>query len=104
MRYFLVIVFLTLGFLLLAVENFQPLNNLYVKKNESNVSTSRIKNDSIIDYQGFVDLEKKWVDSVYQALDIDERIGQLFMIAAYSNKDSNHVHSIDKLIVDNKIG
>ena len=46
----------------------------------------------------------KWVDSVYSQLSIDEKIGQLFMVAAYSNKDSAHVRSIDKLINENKIG
>jgi benzoyl-CoA reductase/2-hydroxyglutaryl-CoA dehydratase subunit BcrC/BadD/HgdB len=30
--------------------------------------------------------------------------GQLFMFAAYSNKDSVHVKAIDQLIEENKIG
>lgn len=30
--------------------------------------------------------ESKWVDSVFNSLSADERLGQLFMIAAYSNK------------------
>ncbi len=30
--------------------------------------------------------QKQWVDSVYEALSPEQRIGQLFMIAAYSNK------------------
>lgn len=47
---------------------------------------------------------QKWVDSVYNSMTLDEKIGQLFMVAAYSNKDSAHIKSIDKLIVDNKIG
>jgi len=48
--------------------------------------------------------QKKWVDSVYNKLTFDERIGQLFMIAAYSNKDSVHANKIDKLIRDSKVG
>ncbi|WP_116788329.1 glycoside hydrolase family 3 N-terminal domain-containing protein [Flavobacterium psychrotrophum] len=48
--------------------------------------------------------EKKWTDSVYNAMSFDERVGQLFMVAAYSNKDSAHVRGIDRLIVDYKIG
>ena len=39
-----------------------------------------------------------WVDSVYQSLTPDERIGQLFMVAAYSNKDEKHKEEITKLI------
>jgi beta-glucosidase-like glycosyl hydrolase/CubicO group peptidase (beta-lactamase class C family) len=50
------------------------------------------------------EIQKKWVDSVYNALTFDERIGQLFMVSAYSNKDSVHVKAIDKLIQENKVG
>ncbi|MBC7523406.1 MAG: serine hydrolase [Flavobacterium sp.] len=50
------------------------------------------------------DLEKKWVDSIYSKLSLEEKIGQLFMVAAYSNKDSVHVNDVDKLIKENNIG
>jgi beta-glucosidase-like glycosyl hydrolase/CubicO group peptidase (beta-lactamase class C family) len=46
----------------------------------------------------------KWVDSVYNAMTLEEKFGQLFMVAAYSNKDSLHSNIIDKLIQKNKIG
>lgn len=49
-------------------------------------------------------LADKWVDSVYNTMSQHERIGQLFMIAAYSNKDSAHIREIDSLIVKYKIG
>ena len=45
-----------------------------------------------------------WVDSVYNQLSFEERVGQLFMVAAYSNKDEAHNKSIDKLVEENKIG
>ena len=48
--------------------------------------------------------ETKWVDSIYNQMSFYERVGQLFMVAAYSNKDSAHVKSIDKLITDYHIG
>lgn len=48
--------------------------------------------------------EKKWVDSIYNGLSLDERLGQLFMVAAYSNKDMEHVKGVDKLITDYKVG
>jgi beta-N-acetylhexosaminidase len=35
---------------------------------------------------------------------LQEKVGQLFMVAAYSNKDSNHINAIEKLIKDQKIG
>ena len=48
--------------------------------------------------------ETKWVDSIYAQMNFEEKVGQLFMVAAYSNKDTVHVNSIDKLIKENKIG
>ena len=50
------------------------------------------------------DAENKWVDSVYNQMPFNEKVGQLFMIAAYSNKDTVHTNAIDKLIKDYKIG
>ena len=37
-------------------------------------------------------VEEKWVDSVYNQMSFDEKVGQLFMVSAYSNKDSIHVN------------
>ncbi|RYG24460.1 MAG: beta-N-acetylglucosaminidase, partial [Chitinophagaceae bacterium] len=48
--------------------------------------------------------ENHWVDSIYSRMSLTEKTGQLFMVAAYSNKDSVHVNMIDKLIRDYKIG
>ncbi|RZJ67373.1 MAG: beta-N-acetylglucosaminidase [Flavobacterium sp.] len=48
--------------------------------------------------------EDVWVDSIYNNLTFDERVGQLFMVAAYSNKDTAHVNSISRLVKNNKIG
>ena len=46
----------------------------------------------------------RWVDSVYNQLSFDEKVGQLFMVAAYSNKNESHFKEIDKLIENNKVG
>lgn len=48
--------------------------------------------------------ELHWVDSVYASLSLKERIGQLFMVAAYSNKDSAHFAAIDKLVKEEQVG
>jgi len=48
--------------------------------------------------------EDVWVDSIYKRMTVDEKIGQLFMVAAYSNKDSAHVNSVSRLIRNQKIG
>lgn len=52
----------------------------------------------------FLKQESKWVDSVFNSLSPDERIGQLFMIAAYSNKDMKHVREVREQIEKYKIG
>ncbi|WBL22343.1 glycoside hydrolase family 3 N-terminal domain-containing protein [Zunongwangia sp. HRR-M8] len=46
----------------------------------------------------------KWVDSVMQELSPNERIAQLIMVAAYSNRDSKHKEEILKLVKEQKIG
>ena len=48
--------------------------------------------------------ENKWVDSSYSRMTFDEKVGQLFMVAAYSNKDTVHTNAIEKLVRDYKIG
>lgn len=50
------------------------------------------------------DKKKHWVDSVFESLTPTERLGQLFMVAAFSNKDEKHVAEIDALIRDYNIG
>jgi len=48
--------------------------------------------------------QSEWVDSVFNALTPEQRIGQLFMVAAYSNRDEKHYKEVDKLITDHNIG
>ncbi|MAO70976.1 MAG: beta-N-acetylglucosaminidase [Flavobacteriales bacterium] len=48
--------------------------------------------------------QDKWVDSVMNNLSVEERIAQLLMVSAYSNKDKNHTDKIESLIKNYKIG
>jgi len=48
--------------------------------------------------------QEKWVDSVYATMSLDEKIGQLFMVAAYSNKDEKHYKEIDNLVKEQHVG
>ncbi|MFD1186513.1 glycoside hydrolase family 3 N-terminal domain-containing protein [Pontibacter rugosus] len=48
--------------------------------------------------------EKEWVDSVMATLTPAQRIGQLFMVAAYSNKNEKHFREIDTLVSRYNIG
>lgn len=52
----------------------------------------------------FLTSESRWVDSVFNSLTPDQRIAQLFMVAAYSNKDMKHVREIRELIQNYNIG
>src|SRR5687767_8361210 len=45
-----------------------------------------------------------WVDSVFRTLTPDERIAQLIVAAAYSNRGPEHKQEILKLIKEQKIG
>lgn len=47
---------------------------------------------------------KSWVDSVYRTLNEEERIGQLFMVAAYSNKNKQHLADLKLLVQKFHIG
>ncbi|WP_333600014.1 glycoside hydrolase family 3 N-terminal domain-containing protein [Flavobacterium sp.] len=50
------------------------------------------------------DAETHWVDSIYNQMTFDEKVGQLFMVAAYSNKDTIHTNAVEKLVRVYKIG
>lgn len=49
-------------------------------------------------------LHSAWVDSLMRTLTPRQRVGQLFMVAAYSNKPAIYQDSISTLIRDNGIG
>ena len=53
------------------------------------------------------DLDKKaakYADSLYAKLSMDERIGQLYIVALYTNKDQNHILGVRKLVEQERIG
>ena len=48
--------------------------------------------------------QEKWVDSIFNSMTIDQKIGQLFMIQAYSNLDSVHENKIKEMIQKYHVG
>ena len=48
--------------------------------------------------------EEKWVDSVFNALSEEERLGQLFMLRAHSDKDTAYERQVEDLIRKYKPG
>lgn len=82
-------------------------------------TTGHLKTDSLINdtmvYKGLnkserkkflkdSDSETRWVDSIYNKLSVKEKLGQLFMVSAYSNKDSIHENKVKDLIENYKVG
>ncbi|MBP6411231.1 MAG: serine hydrolase [Pseudarcicella sp.] len=58
-----------------------------------------------VNYISFSKLsEKNWVDSVFDNLSLDQKIGQLFIADAYSNKEEINVNKITLLIEKYHIG
>lgn len=84
MKLKLPLVFYTiLFFLLISVKGIaQPKNPLFAKDHS---------------------LQKAWVDSIYDSMDLKEKVGQLFMASIWS-KNENEADSIRKLIRENHIG
>ncbi|AOW21920.1 glycoside hydrolase family 3 N-terminal domain-containing protein [Urechidicola croceus] len=51
-----------------------------------------------------IDAQEEWVLSIMDSMTVEEKIGQLFMVAAYSNKDEKHENFIKDLIKQYHIG
>lgn len=63
-----------------------------------------VLSSSVFAQTNFKKAQKVWVDSVYNAMTFEQRVGQLFMVAAYSNKDNAHLRSLEKLVVEQQVG
>lgn len=47
---------------------------------------------------------KEWVNKTYNSLSQDEKLGQLFIVALYTNKDENHINQVRNIVINDKIG
>lgn len=52
----------------------------------------------------FLGQDSEWVDSVMKTMNLDEKIGQLIMVAGYSNRDQAFEESISKLVQKHNLG
>lgn len=52
----------------------------------------------------YADVERSWVDSVYNSMTDDQRLGQLFMIRAHSDRGPDHVASVKRQIENYHVG
>ncbi len=48
--------------------------------------------------------QKKWVDSVYNSMSLEEKVGQLYMVQVMSNQDKATKNEVVKLITKHHIG
>ncbi|RUA27921.1 MAG: glycosyl hydrolase [Bacteroidetes bacterium] len=72
------------------------------------VAVDRLAQDSLVQDSLIVIpkvlTQEEWVDSVFNSLSDDEKIGQLFMIRAHSNKNKAYHEKIADEIRNNKVG
>ena len=52
----------------------------------------------------FLTNKTPWADSIINSMSLDEKIGQLFMVAAYSSKGNDHYRELNDLITKYHIG
>ncbi|MES2389299.1 MAG: glycoside hydrolase family 3 N-terminal domain-containing protein [Bacteroidota bacterium] len=71
--------------------------------NDNKFPASDFYRDSDTDPRSLIK-RNHWVDSVFESMSPDRRIGQLFMVAAYSNRTEKHVHEIENLVRQYNLG
>jgi len=52
------------------------------------------------------DLKKanEWVDKIYNSLSQDEKLGQLFIVALYTNRGEDYINNVRNIVTNEKIG
>jgi beta-N-acetylhexosaminidase len=67
------------------------------------IPNNNSRNNQSVDPPFFSE-DTEWVDSVFKTLSLDEKIAQMFMIAAYLNMDRSHEEELIRTITKHKIG
>lgn len=47
---------------------------------------------------------QQWVDKTYKSLSQDEKLGQLFIVALYTNKGEDYINQVRNIVTNDKIG
>ncbi|WP_226063346.1 glycoside hydrolase family 3 protein [Kaistella polysaccharea] len=81
-RYFSIPLLLTIFLRILAPAQYQP----------KNITDSELKKAN------------SWVEAEYNSLTQDEKLGQLFIVALYTNKGEDHIEGVRNLVQKEKIG
>jgi beta-N-acetylhexosaminidase len=80
---------LLLSLLLFSIYSFQSISAQYQPKNLSHKDIKKA-ND--------------WVDQTYKSLSQDEKLGQLFIVALYTNKGEDFISNVRNTVINEKIG
>ena len=51
-----------------------------------------------------IEKANQWVNKTYNSLSQDEKLGQLFIVALYTNKDEAHITAVRDILLKDKIG
>lgn len=51
-----------------------------------------------------IEKANQWVNKTYNSLSQDEKLGQLFIVALYTNKDEAHINAVRDIVLKDKIG
>ncbi|AFL84222.1 beta-glucosidase-like glycosyl hydrolase [Belliella baltica DSM 15883] len=86
--------------------------NIFSNEKSFEIEGSRVENDTSEFFREKKDplmaedyrRQMEWVDSVFNNQTFEQRLGQLFMVAAYSNRDFRHREEIAKLIKEQNLG
>ncbi|MCA6066666.1 glycoside hydrolase family 3 protein [Chryseobacterium sp. RG1] len=54
--------------------------------------------------KAYLDKAQQWVNKTYNSLSQDEKLGQLFIVALYTNKDDSHINQVRNIVINDKIG
>lgn len=70
------------------------------------IATQSLKSQFIPRNMGKSDVEKAhaWVNKTYNSLSQDEKLGQLFIVALYTNKGEDFINNVRKIVENDKIG
>lgn len=71
------------------------------------LSNASLRTDGLPDFARspeFIQDDSPWADSVFATLSLEDKIGQLFMIPAYSKQGKTHFAEVSKLITDYGVG
>lgn len=94
------------GLLLLLMTSFLMCQSNMPKKYDGPTLVELINTNALIDKMATLEAEKEaaWIKEKWEAMSEDERLGQLFMVAAYTRNGASDLARVKELIQQQKVG